>query len=152
MAPNKIKYICDDVTLYFCSRFLSCAEKRWHLLFAIWPGPSVSSLCRVPSNCALVFHMTYSHCFTPRPFLGLPFPESPSHPGSVLCLLRHSPLSQRSLSFTGSPASSLLCAFPVHGPLQLQSCWRTLFCPLVCFHVSLPCREHRTESLFSLHF
>ena len=91
MAPNKIKYICDDVTLYFCSRFLSCAEKRWHLLFAIWPGPSVLSLCRVPSNCALVFHMTYSRCFTPRPFLGLPFPESPSHPGSVLCLLSHAP-------------------------------------------------------------
>ena len=27
-----------------------------------------------------------------------------------------------------------------------------LFCPLVCFHVSLPCLEHRTELLFSLHF
>ena len=116
------------------------------------PGPSVLSLCRVPSNWALVFHMTYSHCFTPRPLRGLPFPESPSHPSSVLCLLRHSPLSQPALSFTGSPASSLLCALAGLCPLQLQSCGRILFCPLVCFHVSLPCLEHRTESLFSLHF
>ena len=139
-------------TLYLCSRFLSREERRWHLLSAIWSWSFRLSLCRVPSNCALFFHMTYSHCFTPCPILGLPFPESPSHPDSVLSLLRHSPLSQRALSFTGSPASSLLCALPVLCPLQLQSYWKAdTFLPSCLFSCvsALPRTQNRIALFFT---
>ena len=84
------------------------------------PGSPVLSLYMVPSNSVLVFYMTCEHCFTPHPFARAALPRIPLTSWlCTLCLLRHSPLSQRSLSFAGTPASFLLCAFPVLCLLQL---------------------------------
>ena len=114
------------------------------------PGPPVLSLYTVPSNCDLVFHMTCEYCFTPHLLVRASLPRTPLTPRlCTLCLLRHSPLSQRSLSFPGTPASALLCAHPVLCPLQLQRGRRILFCSRLFPPVSaLPRR--RAESLFSL--
>ena len=113
------------------------------------PGSPVLSLYMVPSDSVLVFYMTCEHCFTPHPFARAALPRIPLTSWlCTLCLLRHSPLSQRSLSFTGTPASFLLCAFPVLCVLQLQSCWRILFCSCLFSCVSASPRTQRRITLF----
>ena len=74
------------------------------------PGPSVLSLCRVPSNWLWLCTWLINTVSQLVLCLGCPSQKPPHIPALYSCLLRHSPLSCHSLSFTGPPASTFpLC-------------------------------------------
>lgn len=77
--------------------------------------------------------MTGDHCLPSHPCARPPFLEPPSYLVSLSVFWDTAPFVPAFLELLSSPASFLLCAFPVLCLLQLQSCWRILFLLLFVF-------------------